>query len=494
MNRLPTMLYTAARVRELDRIAIEDHHIPGSTLMARAAQAAFKLMSTKFADAKKIAVVCGMGNNAGDGFVLARIAQPLGFDVTVILVGNPDDFKGDCLEAYANLQGTKAIIKKFENDNLSPYDLVVDALFGSGLSRPIEGRYKDAVDCINGAGKPVLAIDIPSGINADTGEVMGVAVRACATISFIGLKQGLFTGKGLEHAGEIHFSDLGVPAAIFNSVTSAVSLLDLSTLLKKLPQRARDTHKGDFGHTLVVGGDAGMTGAARLACEGALRVGSGLVSLATREKHAALVNIGRPEIMSHGVEKPSDLGKRLSLATVVAVGPGIGRGRFAEIMWRGCLKSALPLVVDADALNLLARDPVIRGDWILTPHPGEAARLLGCTTADVQRDRFAAVCELQKKYAAVVVLKGCGTLVCDGGKTVGVCDKGNPGMASGGMGDALTGIIAGLVSQGVSLIDAAQLGVCLHATAADMAAREGERGLLAGDIFAHVRKMVNGLT
>lgn len=486
---LPANLYTANEVRELDRIAIEEKGIPGSTLMARAAEALFSVLSEHWPHAKKIAVVCGLGNNAGDGLVLARIAQPLGWDVSAILVGDPEKFSGDCLEAYEYLQGTKATIKPFEDDDFTQYDLIVDAIFGSGLNRNVEGPFARAIENINRAARPVLAIDIPSGISADTGRVMSTAVKADITVTFIGLKRGLFTADGPEYAGRLFFNALEVPPDTYEPVKTGAVRLNLKKLLRLLPPRPKNSHKGDFGHVLVMGGELGMSGAARMACEAALRTGAGLVSLATRPEHATLVNIGRPEIMSYGINEGAPI-PPLKRATVIALGPGLGQDAWGEYIYRTALQSHLPLVLDADGLNLLAKNPVLRSQWVLTPHPGEAARLLECSAKEVQADRFAAVKKLYEKYKAVIVLKGCGSLVYDGQSEIGVCTAGNPGMASGGMGDTLTGIIAGLIAQRLSLSDAAKLGTCLHATAADLAAREGERGLLAGDLFDHIRRLV----
>jgi NAD(P)H-hydrate epimerase len=259
-----------------------------------------------------------------------------------------------------------------------------------------------------------------------------------------------------------------------------------------LRPRAADAHKGDFGHVLVVGGAPGMPGAARLAAEAAARSGAGLVSVATHAAHAAVLNNGRPELMVRAVDAPAQLADLLARATVVAVGPGLGRGAWGRALFEQVLESGLPLVVDADALNCLAADPLKRDDWVLTPHPGEAARLLQSASAAVQADRFAAVTELQARYGGVAVLKGAGTLVAGGGVPLRLCALGNPGMASGGMGDVLTGVIAALRAQGLAPLEAACSGVCLHAGAADaLAATRGERGLLAGDLIPEIRRLLN---
>jgi NAD(P)H-hydrate epimerase len=341
----------------------------------------------------------------------------------------------------------------------------------------------------------VLAIDIPSGLCSDTGRRLGTAVRADTTITFIGIKQGLLTGAAPDHCGRIHFASLDVPDEVYDRVSAACRRLDLEEQLTRLPAVPVTAHKGSFGHALVVGGELGMAGAAIMAAEAAARCGAGLVSAATRAANLAGFNARRPEVMAHGIEARGELESLLRRATAVAVGPGLGRNAWGEQLLQRVTETALPLVLDADALNLLAAGRVVensaRGQWILTPHPGEAARLLDTDVATVQADRFAAVREMQARYGGVVVLKGAGTLVADG-ETIALCPYGNPGMASGGMGDVLSGVMAALLAQGLPLRDAACLGVCLHGAAADRAAAEGLRGLLATDLVPFLRRLVDG--
>lgn len=301
---------------------------------------------------------------------------------------------------------------------------------------------------------------------------------------------GLFTGEGLEYAGEVVLADLGVPPEVKRAVEPSALLLP--PLVRGLPPRPRHAHKGMFGHVLVVGGDYGFSGAARMAAEAAARVGAGLVSVATRKEHASLLSVARPELMCHGVAGREEIQALLERATVVAVGPGLRRSGWAGMLLASALDSELPLVLDADGLNLLAARPTRSERWILTPHPGEAARLLGSSSAKIQQDRFAAAGELQARYGGVVVLKGSGTIIQGPQGQPRVCTAGNPGMASGGMGDILTGVIAGLLAQGLDPLEAATLGVCLHGTAGDRAARAGgERGLLASDLLEPLRQLVN---
>jgi len=258
-----------------------------------------------------------------------------------------------------------------------------------------------------------------------------------------------------------------------------------------LPPRARNAHKGNFGHALVIGGDYGMAGAIRLAGEACARVGAGLVSIATHPKHISIVTSARPELLCFGIDKIRDIDKPLGTATVIAIGPGLGQSKWSKQLFKKALTTDLPKVLDADALNLLAKKPSYRNDWILTPHPGEAARLLKTTIDNIQSDRFTAAYKLQKNYGGTIVLKGANTIIFDASGKTNVCTAGNPGMASGGMGDVLTGVIVGLLAQGANMQQAAEIGVHIHAMAGDIAAQEGERGLLALDLMPHLRTLVN---
>lgn len=493
MKPLPHSLYRAEQVRELDRIAIETLGIPGLTLMQRAGAAAFAALRRRWPRARYIGVLCGTGNNGGDGFVLARLAKLAGLQVSVWQVGEVGRATGAALTVREEMAAVGLVAEAFVGQDLSPCDVLVDALLGTGLSGEVRGISRAAIEAINAAGAGdagVLALDIPSGLHSDTGQILGVAVCADVCMTFIGLKLGLFTGQGPDCCGELLFDDLDVPLSAYQGMIPAVTRLAAPTAGAYLSPRRSGSHKGDFGHVLIVGGDHGMAGAARLAGEAALRCGAGLVSLATRAEHTAGITAARPELMCHGVSDALSLKPLLRRASILAIGPGLGQGNWGRALLGTALASELPLVVDADALNLLAVEPVQRAQWILTPHPGEAARLLGMTTAEVQADRVSAVIALQREYGGVVVLKGAGTLMVDRDGEVSLCDAGNPGMASGGMGDVLTGVIAALLAQGLDAYEAAQLGVSLHATAADHAAETGQRGLLASDLLPHLRELV----
>lgn len=488
-SRLPECLYDAAATRALDACAIEREGIPGLSLMRRAGAAVFEALCLRWPGRRRLAVVCGQGNNAGDGYVLAGLAHAAGYVVDVVQIGDIEKLGVDARACFDDM--TEAgLTPRSGLSAIDSAEVVVDALLGTGVRRDIDGAFAQAVACINRSGKPVLSIDIPSGINATTGACMGSAVRAAVTITFIGLKQGLFTADAPAHTGVLGFDDLGVPAAAYTRVAPTAALLDIRYARDQLRPRSRTAHKGDHGHVLVIGGAPGYSGAIRLAGEAAARTGAGLVSVATHPDVAAMVNIMRPELMAHAVARRRDLKPLLARADVVAIGPGLGQSAWAVDLFADVLSRGLPLVVDADALNLLALEPARRDDWVLTPHPGEAARLLGVSTSEIQAARFAAAATLHERYGGSVVLKGAGSIIADAGRPA-VLRGGNPGMGSGGMGDVLSGIIAALIAQGLDAGGAARVGACVHAAAADRAAADGERGLLATDLFAHIRNLVN---
>lgn len=490
-DRLPHALYRAEQVRALDRTAIEEHGIPGAELMERAGRAAYRLLRQRWPRARDLTLICGAGNNGGDGYVVARHARNEGLAVRVLQLGDPQRLRGDALTMATRLQEAGGRLEPFQGLPEAT-DLIVDAILGTGLEREVTGDWARAIDAINTHPAPVLAIDIPSGLHADLGRVLGTAVRAQATISFIGLKQGLFTGAGPDCCGQVRFDALQVPAAIYARQLLSAGRLDWAKLRDRLPPRPRSANKGSFGHVLVVGGAPGYAGAARLAGEGALRAGAGLVTIATHPEHAPYLNLTRPELMCRGVAGPEQLEPLLARAQIIAVGPGLDQDTWGEGLLDRVLATRLPLVVDADALNLLAAAPVFRDNWILTPHPGEAARLLGTEPSAIQADRFESIRHLRDRFGGVVVLKGAGTLILgDSHRPTGVCDGGNPGMATAGTGDVLTGLIAALLAQGLDPEDAARAGVCLHAAAGDAAAADGERGLLAGDLLAQIRPLAN---
>ncbi|MGB5260953.1 MAG: NAD(P)H-hydrate dehydratase [Gammaproteobacteria bacterium] len=479
-------LYRAEQTRALDRHAIEEAGIPGYTLMTRAATAAWTALQAHWPAARGLMVLCGRGNNGGDGLVLARLAHQAGCQVRVLQPDEPGRIAGDAATARADWLAAGGDIEPLTARTDYTADVIVDALLGTGFSGALSGQWRAVVDAANLASAPIVALDIPSGLLADSGHVEGGVIRADLTVTFIGRKPGLYTGEGPACCGEIVFDDLGVPEDVYRQVAPCAMLDDGHRPNPFGRRRSRTAHKGDFGHVLIVGGDHGMIGAARLAGEAALRSGAGRVSLATRSAHAASLAAACPELMCHGVETALELKRLLAIASVVVAGPGLGQSAWARDLLSAVLESPLPQVLDADALTLLAGEPLARGHWILTPHPGEAARLLGCPVAAIQQDRLTAAQTLQARWAGTVVLKGAGTVVCADAALPVICSTGNPGMATAGSGDVLSGITGALVAQGLSLADAARAAVTLHGAAGDCASRQGERGRLARDLIAEL--------
>lgn len=493
MLNLPHELYTAEQTRELDRIVTEQHNISPAKLMARAGAAALDSIKNHWPQAERILVVCGSGNNGGDGFELARQALAKDYRVMVYEVGDMNTMSPETAAAREAVIASGTEIHRFE-DKLPSTDVLVDALLGTGLDREVTGIHAAAIEAINEHRRiPVLSLDIPSGIHADTGRALGTAVRASITLSFLGLNKGLFTGEGPNYCGEVCFDSLKVPSAIYKAFTPIARRVSLENdAAAGLAPRERTGHKGLYGHLLIIGGDHGMPGAARVAAEAGARVGAGLTSIATRSAHGPTLNLARPELMCYGVEHPDDLDPLLRPVNALTVGPGLGQSSWGRSLFQKAIETNLPMVVDADALNLLSRKPQKHDNWILTPHPGEAARLLDCTSDEIQGDRFSAVQELHNRYGGIIVLKGSGTLIYNGEAPTRLSTWGNPGMASGGMGDVLAGVIGGLLAQHFTLMDAACVGVTLHGMAADKAAeQDGERGMLAMDLMPHLRRLAN---
>lgn len=488
---LPVEIYSVDAVRAIDSAAINDAGIEGYTLMTRAAEASLRHACAVFPSARRWQIVCGAGNNAGDGYVLARLAAQQGIKVSVLAVVSPASLAGDAATAYADFVAAAGVPVEWTGELDATATLLVDALLGSGLIREVTGRFAAVVAAINAHAAPVLALDIPAGIQGDTGEVMGVAVSADLTVTFVGLKAGLFLGDAAEKVGELRFSSLEIPAECRAKSAARMRRISHTMLTDHLAPRPHNAHKGDFGHLLVIGGGPGMPGAIALCGEAALRCGAGSVSVATHPDHHWAIAASRPELMCHAVVSAADLDVLLQQASTLVIGPGLGQGDWGRQLFTAAIQSGLPMVVDADALNLLSASTPRRADWILTPHPGEAARLLHSSSAEIQQNRLRAIDELQDLYGGTVVLKGAGTLVSSVGRAPWLCSAGNPGMATAGMGDVLAGIIAALLAQGLARESAAAIGVQVHAIAGDRAANAGERGLMASDLMPYLRRAVN---
>lgn len=498
MSEAATGIWPPEAVRTLDSTATSAFGISGYELMGRAAEAVCAAASARWPGAQPWLVLCGAGNNGGDGYVIARLARRAGRDVRVCALADPGALTGDAATAWRDFVADGGAVVPFAPHLLADAGLVVDAILGTGLARPVTGEIRAVIDAVNAAQRPVVAVDIPSGLDATTGLPSGAAIRAELTVTFVGRKLGLHLGEGPAHAGVVEFSALGIPPGVVARAGLAgqapLRLFTAGELPRILPRRAATAHKGNFGHVLVVGGNQGMSGAVRLAGEAALRSGAGLVSIATRPAHAPLLPLVRPELMCHGIAGGADLAPLLARATVVAVGPGLGQDAWARELLAATLACDLPLVVDADALNLLTPADRPRRHWILTPHPGEAARLLGTTSALVQGDRLGALRSLCERWGGTIVLKGSGTLVAGATGPGWLIPTGNPGMATAGMGDVLTGITAGLVAQavpGLAPADVAAAAAFVHGAAGDAAARDGQRGILASDLIGQLRPWLN---
>jgi NAD(P)H-hydrate epimerase len=438
-------------------------------------------------------VLCGGGNNGGDGHVLAALAMQSGLKVQRLSLKPRDALSGDVARAAELATAAGVGFEEWHPHTTLAGEVIVDALLGTGLSGEVEGSIKQAIKAMNTASQLVLALDIPSGISADTGAMLGTAVEATCTVTFIGDKIGLHTGDAPAYTGDIDFRPLGVKAQAFFDIPPTAWRLDDALLGEAFTPRSRTSHKGSLGHVLVMGGAPGFGGAALLASQAAARLGAGKVTLATAHEHITASLVRCPEVMVRAVRGGADAADLPASADVVVIGPGLGQESWGQAMLQSALKASSPLVVDADALNLLAsRWPDLRRDnWILTPHPGEAARLLGCSVSDVQADRPEAARALQRARGGIVILKGAGSLIA-GPSGLVVCPYGNPGMASGGMGDVLSGMLGALVGQFNSLEQSAWLGVMTHALAGDEAAKAaGERGLLASDLASYARVLIN---
>lgn len=487
----PLPLHTAEQARAIDAAAIDSLGLSAYELMGRAGAAAWAQLRRRWPKAQRIGVACGPGNNGGDGFVLARLAQAAGCQVQVVTSPEGNPRGEDAQRAWSEWRQAGGLGRAFDGQ-LPEVDLWVDALFGTGLARPTAGVTQAMIERINATRLPVFALDIPSGLDCDRGHAVRTCIRADATLSFITAKQGLYTGDGCDASGEVSVDTLGLPEEFLARFSPSALLYRPQDLAAGLQPRHANAHKGEHGHVLCVGGEMGMGGAVRLCAEAALRAGAGLASVATRSEGVAALVAARPEAMTHAVEDADALLILVRRADVLAVGPGLGRGDWGSTLFEAALESGKPLILDADGLGLLSEKPRPLPQAILTPHPGEAARLLGCSNQDVQADRFSAVRALVEKFQCVVVLKGAGTLVAAPGETTAVIGAGNPGMATGGMGDVLTGVIAALHAQRLSLFRAAVFGALLHGAAGDAAARvDGERGLLPSDLFPHLRRLAN---
>jgi hydroxyethylthiazole kinase-like uncharacterized protein yjeF len=475
-------LYRCEQIRICEQQATSLYQLDEYELMSRAGTEAFNFIKILYPQVRHLAVFCGAGNNAGDGYVVARLAQEQGFSVIIYQCKALTDLPSTA--QYAALMALEAGVECQPADEAldGEVELIVDALLGIGLKGPVQGNIALAINQINVSGLPVVALDIPSGLNADTGLVENFCVKAETTLTFIGLKTGMYTADGPDYCGQIYCCPIQLDACTAKLQASA-HLLNINTVALPLKPRKKNSHKGNYGHVLVIGGAFGMPNAVVLAAKAAMRTGAGAVTIATQPEHAQSGSSLIPEAMIWGIHSAKDLQPLLARATVCIIGPGLGDSDWAIDLYLGVIRSQLPMVIDASALRVLAEQPQKDDNWILTPHPGEAAALLSCTTEQIQKNRYQAAARIQKKYGGVVVLKGAGSIIQTAENTF-VCAQGNPAMASAGMGDVLSGIIAGLCAQGCSLSEAALSGVYAHAVAGDKVVQTlGGPGLLASDLF-----------
>ncbi len=490
-------LFNARTVREIDQLATGKGDIPGAELMRRAGQAAFTELLENFGRPECIHVFCGSGNNGGDGYIIASLAANEHIQVQVYELGNLKAMSAETKQAKQMCLDAKVECKPFTINCNLPEGIIVDSLMGTGFDGDLRENFADAIEHINSSLLPVLSVDIPSGLSSDTGSVKDIVVNADVTITFVGVKQGLFTGRGPAVTGDVIYDSLDIPETIIHEKLPSAELMDLEELIDYIPKFEADVHKNQRGHCMVIGGDHGTGGASLMASQACLKIGAGLASHATRPEHVPASLARQPEVMAFGVVSGQALEPLLARPTVLVVGPGLGRSSWSEQMLQKAMATKLPMVIDADALNIIADGRVVTDFenrlWVMTPHPGEAARLLGVTVADIQSDRFAAVRDLQEKYNAVVLLKGAGTIISSPpGRPLRVCPYGNPAMSTAGMGDLLGGIIGGLIAQGMDLQTATELGCCMHSFAADKAAEGlGPRGLVATDILVYLSDISN---
>ena len=505
-------IVTATQMRTLDHRTITEAQVPGPVLMERAGAGAANFIQHRFGPlrGKSITILCGKGNNGGDGLVVARLLRQLHARVTVLLLAPATDLSRDAIVMYRRWlrAGGKSSTREFRSSEqakpiLVSSDLIVDALLGTGLSATVTGAYREAIQLMNQAGRPIIAIDIPSGIHSDNGTILGQAVRATATVTFGLPKLGLYVGPGIDHAGTIHVVDIGIPTAYTDALDTRIILVTNEQVAKALPPRPTSSHKGTYGHAGILAGSVGKTGAAALAARAALRMGTGLVTVAVpssvndvlEAKLLEAMTMPLPETKARTLAR-SGFDRVLAFMqarTAIAIGPGLSTHPETVELIQSLMKHLdRPTVLDADALNALASRASLLTECktppILTPHPGEMARLeVEATSQSVNADRIGTAKRFARERGVFLVLKGARTVIARPDGLLAICPTGNPGMATAGTGDVLTGMIVGLLAQGVQSWEAACAATYLHGAAGDLAAQQlGQAGMLAGDLIAHI--------
>ncbi len=508
------------QMREAERRAIQDIGIASLVLMENAGRqvvAAIEALYPDLAD-RQVAVVCGKGNNGGDGFVVARTLHQRGVEVSVFVIGKVTEIKGDArvnLEILGRVGQTVVEVAdetawELHGTEITSHDLIIDAMFGTGLSAPLAGFYETVVADLNESGVPIVSVDIPSGLSADSTDLIGDAIDATVTVTLGAPKLPLVLPPAESKSGEVVIADIGIPAEVFEQLEGPhIELLTREQMRPLIPARAVDAHKGDFGRVVVVAGSVGKAGAAVLCAQGALRSGAGLVTVAAPRSCQATIAAHAVEYMTEGLDETPDGTVHFSAidallnidADVMVAGPGLGRGEGVTTFVRELLdKYDGPLVFDADALNAFADEPSLLvgregRDLIITPHPGEMARLVGCSVEDLQADRIGIATDFAKRHRLYVVLKGYRTLVVTPDQKVFVNPTGCAGMATGGTGDVLAGMLAAWLGQLLDAEAACRLAVYLHGSAGELAdADNGEVSMTAGDLVDHIGDAVLELT
>jgi NAD(P)H-hydrate epimerase len=505
-------IVTASEMARLDRQTIDQIGIPGIVLMENAARGAadFFLQVLPGLCERRIVVVAGVGNNAGDGFVLARIFHNLGAAVRVVCLRSPDRLQGDALTNFRILENMHVPIDVWDEGKdfacqwqwIAQNDAVIDAILGTGLKSEVRGLYRRIIDALNTLSIPVLAVDVPSGLDAGTGKPLGAAVRAFATATFGFLKIGHVISPGEDYAGKLHVVDIGIPRGLAEANGINRFCLDEELASGWLQPRIAESHKGTAGHVAVLSGSPGKTGAAALICLGAGRVGAGLVTLLIPASLNPILEVKLTEAMTHPIAETTEqtaspaalpgILEFLQGKQVLAMGPGLSlHGETQKLIRTLLLQAACPMVLDADALTAVAGHlellSMVSSPKILTPHPGEMARLIGVSPRKVQENRLEVAAEFSREHGVTLVLKGHRTVIASPDGRLAINRSGNPAMASGGMGDVLTGMIAGFMGQGHEPFEAACLGVHVHGTSADRCVGGGaSRGLLACDLLEHI--------
>ena len=486
-------VFSSSTVANIDRDAINQNEFGyGFHLMEKAAKFSFQILKNECPES--ISVFCGTGNNAGDGYLLAKYAIESGVNTRVISIESKDKLSGDAKRAMNEFEQTGGEVERWSPEIELNSDWIVDAIFGIGLNRKLEMLHQDVIHAINQSESKVLSIDIPSGLCGSTGKIFGSAVRADLTTTYVGKKSGLYLDSGPDCAGEIFFSDLDIDESFYSKSSPVIQIISESDVSDVLVHRNQTAHKGDHGHVLMIGGNNGMEGAIRIAAEASLRAGSGLVSVLSTSQSCEIINQIRPEVMCHDALKVGSVSSLIDKADIIGIGPGLGTDDWAVNLYDQALASEKHLILDADALNILSSEIHDRGNWTLTPHPGEAARLLHSSVSNIQSDRINAITEISNKYSANVLLKGKFTLIkCPNSDFPFMITSGNPGMATAGMGDLLTGVISSFLGQ-FGTNDAAKVisvAAHIHSKAGDLGSEDGERGLIASDLLTYIRKLVN---